>query len=149
MQVILQQDVPKLGKKGELKDVASGYARNHLLPRGLAIEATPAKMREREQRREKEILINQQQQENALLQAKNLSQQELVFRTSSGEGGRLFGSVTPADIAQKLAEAGYAVDKKRIELPEPIKSLGSHKAYVRLHPGVKADLTIKVEKEDL
>ena len=149
MQVILQQDVPKLGKKGELKDVASGYARNHLLPRGLAIEATPAKMREWEQRREKEILINQQQHEHALLQAKNLSQQELVFRTSSGEGGRLFGSVTPADIAQKLAEAGYAVDKKRIELPEPIKSLGSHKASVRLHPGVKADLTIKVEKEDV
>ena len=149
MQIILQQDVPKLGKRGELKDVASGYARNHLLPRGLAIEATPAKMREWEQRREKEILINQQQQNNALLQAKNLSQQELVFRTSSGEGGRLFGSVTPADIAQKLAEVGYAVDKKRIELPEPIKSLGSHKASVRLHPGVKADLTIRVEKEDL
>jgi large subunit ribosomal protein L9 len=147
MQVILKQDVPSLGKKGELKEVASGYARNHLLPRGLAIEATPQRMREWMQRQEKAQLINRQQEENARLQAKKLALEELVFKMPSGEGGRLFGSVTPADIARKLSEAGFNIDKKRIELAEPIKNIGSYKAYVRLHPGIKAEVPLRVLKE--
>jgi large subunit ribosomal protein L9 len=148
MQVILKQDVPSLGKKGELKEVASGYARNHLLPRGLAIEATPQRMREWMQRQEKAQLINRQQEEHARLQAQKLAQEELVFKMPSGEGGRLFGSVTPADIARKLSEAGFNVDKKRIELAEPIKNVGSYKAHVRLHPGIKAEVPLRVLKEE-
>ena len=148
MQVILQKDVPSLGKKGELKEVASGYARNHLLPRGLAVEATPQRRREWMQRQEKAQISSRKQEEHARSQAEKLSQKELVFKMPSGEGGRLFGSVTLADIAHKLEEAGFSVDKKRIELFEPIKSLGSHKASVRLHPGVKADLSIRVVKDE-
>lgn len=147
MQVILQQDVPSLGKKGELKEVASGYARNHLLPRGLVIEATPQRLREWKQFQEKAATISQQREEHARAQAEKLSQKELIIWMPAGEGGRLFGSVTAADIAQKLAEAGFSIDKKRIELTEQIKSIGSFTASVRLHPGVKADVTVKVEKE--
>lgn len=147
MQVILQQDVTSLGKKGELKEVASGYARNHLLPRGLAIEATPQRLREWKQRQEKAATISRQQEEHARAQAERLSQKELIIWMPAGEGGRLFGSVTAADIAQKLAEAGFSIDKKRIELTEQIKSIGSFTASVRLHQGVKADVIVKVEKE--
>ncbi len=147
MQVILQQDVPRLGKRGELKEVAPGYARNHLLPRKLAVEATPQIMREWIQRQEKAHKYNQQQEEYARSQAEQLAQKEIIFKVPSGEGGRLFGSVTSAEIAKKLSDANFSVDKKRIELKEPIKNIGSHKAFIRLHPGIKAELTVRVEKE--
>jgi large subunit ribosomal protein L9 len=147
MQVILQQDIPSLGKKGELKEVAPGYARNHLLPRGLAVEATPQRLREWQQRRDKTETASRQQEEKARQQAEKMSQVELLFKMPAGEGGRLFGSVTPADIADKLAEAGFDVDKKKIDLPEPVKSTGSFKAVIRLYPGVKAEVNMKVEKD--
>ncbi len=148
MQVILQQDVPNLGKKGDLKDVAPGYARNHLFPRGLAVEATPQRLRDWEKRREKEEMIQRQQEEQARSQAEQLAQKELVFKMPAGEGGRLFGSVTPADISARLSEKGFEVDKKDIEIDGQIKSIGDHAAAVRLYPGIKADLAIRVEKEE-
>jgi len=148
MQVILQQDVANLGKKGDLKDVAPGYARNHLFPRGLAVEATPQRLRDWEKRREKEEMINRQQEEQARSEAEQLAQKELVFKMPAGEGGRLFGSVTPADISARLSEQGFEFDKKDIEIEGQIKSIGEHTAAVRLYPGIKADLAIKVEKEE-
>lgn len=148
MKIILEQDVPNLGKKGDLKDVAPGYARNHLIPRGLAVEATPQRMKEWERNAEAREEQNRQQEELARQQAEKLGQHELVFKMPAGEGGRLFGSVTPADIAGKLAEAGLEVDKKKIELAEQVKSLGRFKAEVRLYPGVKAEVPIIVEQED-
>lgn len=148
MQVILEHDVPKLGKKGDLKDVAPGYARNHLLPRGLAVEATPQRLREWKQRREKAEETSRRQEEQARLQAEKMTRSELVFKMPAGDGGRLFGSVTPAEIATRLNEEGFDIDKKRIELAEPIKILGDHKVIVRLHQGVKAEIKVKVEKED-
>lgn len=148
MQVILQQDVPNLGKKGELKDVAPGYARNHLLPRSLAVEATPQRIRDWEQRKDKLEAENRRQEEHARELAGKISDLKLIFKMPAGEGGRLFGSVTPADIAGKLKEAGFDVDKKKIEIEEPIKSLGSYKVATRLYPGVKTDLEVMVEKED-
>ncbi len=147
MQIILQEDVPNLGKKGELKDVAPGYARNHLLPRGLAVKATPEKLREWKQRQEKEEMINRQQEEQAQAIAEKLNGMALVFEMQAGEGGRLFGSVTPADVASKLAENGFQVDKKNIDIAEPIKSIGEHSSVVKLHPGIKAEIVIRVEKE--
>lgn len=147
MQVILQQDVPNLGKKGEVKDVAPGYARNHLLPRGLALEATPQRLREWERRREKEEKLNRQQEEQARARAEQLTAIELVFTMPAGEGGRLFGSVTPADIAAQLSEKGFAVDKKSIELDSPIRSTGRHSAGIKLHPGIKAQVALRVEQE--
>ncbi len=148
MQIILEQDVPNLGKKGDLKEVAPGYARNHLLPRGLAVEATPQRLRDWKQRQEKEEAANRQQEEQARIQAEKLSHKELFFAVPAGEGGRLFGSVTPADIAEKLLAEGFEVDKKKIELPEPIKNVGSYTADIRLYPGVKAEIAIKVDKEE-
>ena len=148
MQIILQQDVPNLGKKGELKEVAPGYARNHLLPRGLAVEATPQRLRDWKQRQEKEEAENRYQEEQARSQAGKISQKVLLFSLPAGEGGRLFGSVTPADIAGKLLEEGFEIDKKKIELSEPIKNVGSYTAALRLYPGVKAEIIIKVGKEE-
>lgn len=148
MQIILEQDVPNLGKKGELKEVARGYARNHLLPRGLAVEATPQRLRDWQQRQEKEEAMNRELEEQAREEAGKLSQKEIAFKMPAGEGGRLFGSVTPADIAGKLLEEGFEVDKKKIELSEPLKSVGTYTADVRLHPGVKAEILIRVDKED-
>jgi large subunit ribosomal protein L9 len=147
MQVILQKDIPNLGKNGELKEVASGYARNHLLPRGLAIEATPQRLREWHQRQEKAEKVNQQQEALARTLAEKLSAKTFIFKMPAGEGGRLFGSVTPADIAQKLGAEGFDVDKKRIEIAEPIKTTGNFKVAIRLYPGVKADLSLQVDKE--
>ncbi len=147
MQIILQQDVPNLGKKGELKDVAPGYARNLLIPKGMALEATPQRIREWKKRQEKEEMLNQQQEEQAREKAEKLKEVELVIKMPAGESGRLFGSVTPADIAGKLSEIGFDVDKKDIEVDGPIKSLGSHIASLKLHPGIKADISIKVEQE--
>ncbi len=148
MQVILEQDVPNLGKKGELKEVARGYARNHLLPRGLAVEATPQKLRDWEQRQEKEEAINKELEEQAREKAGKLSHKEVAFKMPAGEGGRLFGSVTPADVAEQLVKEGFEVDKKKIELSEQIKSVGSYTAEIRLHPGIKAEILIRVDKED-
>ncbi len=148
MQVILEQDVPNLGKKGELKEVAKGYARNHLLPRGLAVEATPQRLRDWKQRQEKEEAANKELAEKAHKQAEKISQKEINIKMPAGEGGRLFGSVTPADIAKKLSEEGFEVDKKKIEVSEQIKNLGSYTVDVRLHPGIKAEITVLVEKED-
>ncbi len=147
MQIILQQDVPNLGKKGDLKDVAPGYARNLLIPRGMALEATPQRIREWKKRQEKEEMLNRQQEEQARNQAEKLKEVELVIKMPAGDGGRLFGSVTPADIAGKLSEIGFDVDKKDIEVDGPIKSLGSHIVSLKLHPGIKAEISIKVEQE--
>ncbi len=148
MKVILNQDIASLGKKGDLKDVAPGYARNHLLPRGLAVEATPQKLKEWQQQKDKFEAENRLHEEQARKKAEKLSRQTILFKMPAGEGGRLFGSVTPADIAAKLKEAGFEIDKKRVELTDPIKAIGNFKAFVRLHPGVKAEFDILVEKED-
>jgi large subunit ribosomal protein L9 len=148
MKVILKQNVPNLGDIGDLKDVAPGYARNHLLPRGLAVEATASKLKEWQQQREKIETENRLQEKIAQSLASKLASQSLIFKMQAGEGGRLFGSVTPADICEQLQAKGFEVDKKKIELNEPIKSIGRFKALVRLHPGVKADFDIIVEKEE-
>ncbi len=145
MQIILQQDVPNLGKKGELKDVAPGYARNLLLPKGMAVEATPQRIRDWKKRQEKEEMLGRQQEEQARELAEKLKAVELVMEMPAGEGGRLFGSVTPADIAAKLSEKGFEVDKKDIEAEGPIKTIGSHTVAVKLHAGIKAEIAIIVE----
>ncbi len=148
MKVILQKDVPSLGKKGELKEVAPGYARNHLLPRHLAVEATPQRLKEWEQKKEVLQAEAQRQEEEARSKAARLAGLELVFKMPAGEGGRLFGSVTPADLAAKLSEAGFNLDKKKLEINEPIKHLGDFTAAARLYPGVKADIKVRVVQED-
>jgi large subunit ribosomal protein L9 len=144
MEVILREDVQSLGKAGAVVRVKPGYARNFLLPRGLAYEATEgnkkriaAEGRARDARREED-------RAKAAESARSLEALSLTIPAKAGEGERLFGSVTSQDIAAALERAGQAVDKRRIELEHPIKSLGDHQVPVRLHPDVQAMLRITV-----
>ena len=148
MKVILQADVNGLGKKGEVKNVAPGYARNHLVPRGLALEATPQRLKEWDRKRNKIEAEAEQQESNARAQAEKMKDLEITVKQAAGEGGRLFGSVTSSDIAAELKKSGFEVDKKKIELPESIKSVGKYTVSVRLFPGVKVNLSLSVDEAE-
>ncbi len=144
MKIILQEDVEKLGAMGDVVEVADGYARNYLLPRGIAVEATKGKLKNlklkiKKQKRKKEELSKEAQ---AL--AEKLSAEKFVFAVKSGENGKLFGSVTSKDIFEKVEEAGYDIDKRKIELDDHIKTLGTHKINVKVYEDVTAELKVKV-----
>lgn len=145
MKVILLEDVKKLGKKDELVNAKTGYARNFLIPNGLAIEATPANKKKwmEEQARLKEE-FKQNKAEAEALKAK-LEELDLVVEKKSGEEGRLFGSVTAQDIADSLKEKGFEIDKKKIELSENIKTAGRYTVKVRVFPEMTADLKVEVK----
>ncbi len=146
MKVILSQEVKGLGKKGELKEVAEGYARNYLLPRRLAVEATSANVRQQEeltQRRADKLAKERADAETLRQQLEGLL---LEITARAGEGGRLFGSVTAGDIAQALERKGFRLDKRKIELSEPVKSLGRFRVKVRLLAEVNASLEIWVKE---
>jgi large subunit ribosomal protein L9 len=146
MEVILREDVTDLGKAGQVVKVKDGYGRNFLLPRGLAYAATPGNKRrvEAEALRRGHLLSREKDDAQAL--AARLAGADLTFEVKAGEGDRLFGSVTAADIAGKLAELGHAVDKRIIELPEPLKMVGVYKVPVRLHAEVRPELRVWVVK---
>ncbi|EJY56773.1 50S ribosomal protein L9 [Alicyclobacillus hesperidum URH17-3-68] len=147
MKVILLQDVKGQGKQGELKDVSEGYARNFLFPRGLAEEATPAALRELEQKREKDRRHKAQELADAKQLGAQLENQKIVVKTQAGEGGRLFGAITSKHIADAMKQQGFTVDKRKISLGEPIKSLGGHRVTVKLHPEVHVQVLVYVEAE--
>jgi large subunit ribosomal protein L9 len=147
MDVILREDVDKLGRIGEVVTVKDGYARNFLLPRGLAYAATDGNRRrleaEQRQRDRRAALAAGEARELAVkLEAVSLS-----FTMKAGEGDKLFGSVTAADIADRLGAEGFTVDKRAVDLPEPIKALGAYKVPVRLHADVKPEIRVWVVKE--
>ncbi|HOB28647.1 MAG TPA: 50S ribosomal protein L9 [Bacillota bacterium] len=147
MKVILKEDIPGLGEKGEIKEVAPGYGRNLLIPKGLAEEATPGRLKELQH--QEQVLKRKKQRllEESQVQAERLAQQELRFRLAAGEGGRLFGSVTAADIAGELQRLGFNVDKKKVILEEPIKATGRYEITVKLYSGVQAEVVVEVEEE--
>ncbi|GMA57340.1 50S ribosomal protein L9 [Alicyclobacillus sacchari] len=147
MKVILLQDVKGQGKQGEIKDVSEGYARNFLFPRGLAEEATPAALRELEQKREKDRRHKAQELADAKHLGAQLENQKIVVKTQVGEGGRLFGAITSKHIADAMKQHGFSVDKRKISLGEPIKSLGGHRVTVKLHPEVHVQVLVYVEAE--
>lgn len=145
MQVILMQDVKKLGKKGELINVNDGYARNYLLPRKLASEATNAAKNEIELQRQAEKRKKQEELEEAKTLEQELKDKKVVISVKSGEGGRLFGSVTSKDIAKAAKDQlKLTIDKKKIVLDEPIRTLGSTIVPIKLHPKVTAEMTVQV-----
>ena len=148
MKVILQKTVERLGDPGDVADVADGYARNFLIPRGLAVKAEKGTVRHAESlKRSHEVRIKALKGEFEAL-ATRIIQTPVVVSAKAGEEGRLFGSVTAADIAEALsAQAGVEVDRKDVHLDEPIRSVGTHEVRVRLHPEVDPVITVDVRPE--
>jgi large subunit ribosomal protein L9 len=149
MEVILLQDVARLGRAGELRKVAPGYARNHLIPNGLAVLATKGALKELEQRRRAEARREKQMEGEATELAEKLDGVMLTISAKTGEKDRLYGSVTSGDIAQALEEeTGVAVDRRKIELEAPIRELGIHTIPIRLLPEVVPTIRVDVVGED-
>jgi large subunit ribosomal protein L9 len=148
MEVILKEDINKLGHRGDVVKVADGYGRNYLLPGKLAIEATAANKAVIEQMKGSAIrkLAKEKIESEALL--KQLEAVELVFERKVGENDHLFGSVTSGDIAQQLAEKGYTIDRRKISLEEPLKSLGEFHVPIKLHREVTAHLKVTIKGDD-
>lgn len=143
MKVILTQDVKGTGKKGDIINVAEGYGRNYLIPRGLAVEATSANLKELARQKESLERKRENEKKKALELAQQLEGLVLTVEVKAGEGGRLFGSINTKDISEALLnKKGLAVDKRKIELKSPIKELGEHPVNIKLHPELTA--TIKV-----
>ncbi|CAN5550026.1 50S ribosomal protein L9 [soil metagenome] len=145
MKVILTADVTTLGKSGELKDVAEGYARNFLIPRKLAVSATGGAYRawqhdiaSREEKRQRE-------RGDAEIAAQRISSTTLTLGVKVGEGGKLYGSITSKDIAEALARRGIEVDRHKVDLEEPLKQLGTYKVAVHVFPGLSPEVTVAVE----
>ena len=148
MKVILTQDVKGTGKAGEVKDVADGYARNFLIPRKLAVAATAGALKGVEQRQQAETKRAAAEETGARRLAERLTAEPVVVRAKVGDQGRLYGSITSADVAEELSRRlGEPVDKRRIELTEPIRQLGTFQVPIRLHRAVTATLTVDVQAE--
>jgi large subunit ribosomal protein L9 len=145
LKVILTADVDKVGKSGEMKEVAEGYARNFLLPRKMAVPATGGAYRawqhdiaSREEKRTRE-------REEAEIAAQRISSTTLTMGVKVGEGGKLFGSITSKDIADALERRGITVDKNKVDLEEPLKMLGTYKVAIKVYPGLTPEVTVDVE----
>ena len=145
MKVILTKDVPKLGKSGEMKQVADGYATNFLIPQGVAVPAAGGAYRawqhdiaNREEKRQKE-------REEAEIAATRIASTTLTMGVKVGEGGKLYGSITSKDIADALARRGIEIDRHKIDLEEPLKTLGTYKVAIKVSSGMTPEVTIIVE----
>ncbi len=147
MKIILTRDIHDLGLEGDILEVANGYARNYLLPKGFALEATSQNMKLLETRRKKIEAKRLRAKEEAERLREKMEALGLCFTHKAGEGGRLYGSVTAIDIAQELEKQGIVVDRRKIVLDKPIKELGEFEVKVKVYPEVTATLKIKVEAE--
>lgn len=147
MEVILREDVEKLGIRGEMVKVALGYARNFLLPKRLAVAATDANRKIVEQERQSHLRKEAKQKGEAEELAKLVGAVTVTITRKAGESEQLFGSVTANDIADALALQHYTVERRKIQLEDPIRTLGEHKVTVRLHREVTADVTVNVIRE--
>jgi large subunit ribosomal protein L9 len=148
MKIILQKEVDKLGVPGDVVTVADGYARNFLVPRGMAIPASKGAVRHAESlRRAHDVRVNKAKGE-AEEHAARLAAKPIVVTARAGEDGRLFGSITTADLAEEIAkQTEETIDRRDIHLDEPIRSLGTHEVSIRLHPEVNATISIQVDAE--
>ncbi|MCF0228353.1 MAG: 50S ribosomal protein L9 [Parasporobacterium sp.] len=145
MKVILLEDVKALGKKGDICEVSDGYARNFIIPKKKGVEATSDNMNNLKLQKANEAKIAKENLENAQNTAAQLAGLEIVIRIKAGEGGRLFGAIASKEIAAAVKEqAGLEIDKKKIVLADPIKTLGSHDVKIKLHKDVTAELKVNV-----
>lgn len=147
MEVILKEDVPNLGLRGDVVKVADGYGRNYLLPRNMAMQATAANKAVIEQMKAAAARRSASEKAQALELAAKLDPVELSFVRKSGEAGHLFGSVTSADIATELEAKGFEIDRRKIQLTDPLKSVGDVVVGIRLHREVTAHIKVNVVAE--
>jgi large subunit ribosomal protein L9 len=147
MKIVLTQEVRGLGAPGEVVEVADGYARNYLIPRGAAMQATKGTLKQVDKIRRTREVREVRNLEHAQQLAAQLKALTVRVKAKAGEGGRLFGQVTPAQIADAVSKAGGPkIDRKRLQIDAPIKSLGGHVVHLRLHPEVEAEIPIEVQK---
>ena len=145
MKVILLEDVKSLGKKGEIVNVNEGYARNFILPKKLGVEADAKNLNDLKLKKANDEKVAKEQYEAALALKEKVEEAQVNLTIKTGEGGRTFGSVSSKEIAAAASsQVGLELDKKKIHLPEPIKTLGTHNVTVKLHPKVTAELKVKV-----
>lgn len=144
MRVILQKDVLNLGDAGEIKEVADGYARNYLIPKKLAIKATEGSAKMRQHQKRLAELKKEKRQKGMAELAKKLEGMELTFQLKLGAKEKVFGSITALDIAKALSEKGYELDKRKIDLEQPLKSIGDHKIKLKLAEGIQAQILVKI-----
>ena len=147
MEIILRADVQHLGKIGEVVKVKDGYARNYLLPQGLAYPATDANKKKITYEGERLTKQHAAEKSAAETEATRLADLQLTFEVKVGEEEKLYGSVTAGDIQRKLEELGIKVDKRKIDLPEPIRELGEYKVGIKIHPEVRPEVRVTVVKE--
>ena len=147
MKVIIKQDFEQLGRSGEIVEVRSGYARNYLIPKGIAVVATPKNMKMFEEEQRLSEIRKHKDQKTAEKLAKELETVSLTVAVAVGEEDRIFGSVTAQNIADKLKEKGYNIDKKKIQMKEPIKALGIYTVGIKLYTDVEANVRVWVVKE--
>ena len=148
MQIILQEDVEKLGHRGQVVEVAEGYARNYLLPRKLALPVSAGNLKQLEQIKRALAKREATERDGAQKQAELLAALTVEFARKAGDNDQMFGSVTAADIAEALAAQGYTVDKRRIQLDQPIKTLGEFQVPAKLHREVTASLKVVVKRAE-
>jgi large subunit ribosomal protein L9 len=147
MEIILRQAIENLGHPGDVVTVKNGYARNFLLPRGFAFEATPGNLKRIAAERGRLEAAEGERRETAQELAKRLEEVQLTFSARVGEEGKLFGSVTSADIAEQLAGQGFQIERRLIDLHDPIKALGVYRVPVKLHADVKPEIRVWVIKQ--
>lgn len=148
MKVIFMKDVKGQGKKGQIKEVSEGYATNFLLPRGLVRPATDGNVKTLENQAAAEVRKKEQEKDEARQLGAKLDELTLTMKAKAGEGGRLFGAITSKQIAESLAAThGIAIDKRKIELNDSIRHIGTFNVHVKLHTEVKANLTVHVTEE--
>ena len=148
MEVILREDIDNLGSRGQVVKVAAGYARNFLLPKRLAVAATDANRKIVEQERQSHVRKEAKQKGEAEDLSKLLNGVSVTITQKAGENDQLFGSVTSKDVADALAAKNFTIDRRKVQLDEPIKQLGEYKVPVRLHKDVTAEVTVVVAKEE-
>lgn len=148
MEVILREDIDKLGQRGQVVKVAAGYARNYLLPKRLAVEATEANKKIVEQERQAHLRRETKLQSEAQDLAKLLTGVKLTITQKAGENDQLFGSVTAQDVVNALEKQNFTIERRKVHLEEPIKQLGEYTVPLRLHRDVTAEITVEVVKEE-
>lgn len=149
MKVILNKDVKKLGEKGEVVKVSDGYGRNYLLPRELAVEATPANIKRAEEARQNQAEKKEAEKQAALEKKKTLEGGVLSYKAKAGSAGRLFGAITNKDLAASINETyDLKIDKKKIDMDDHIKEIGEYTVKVKLYPHIAANLRVLVEEDE-